>query len=66
MEFASEDDNCPRSFSMKSLWNSGQWYSAYDKVKNIVGGPSWAIVAFKSSVDLCQYAGLPVIFFHNA
>ena len=44
----------------KSMCSSGQCMSAEEKVKKIVGAPLQAIIAFKSSRTLYQYAELPV------
>ena len=56
------EETSPAWGSLKRLWNSGQWYSAQDRVKKNSGGPTWTMVALKSSFALCQYELLPVTF----
>lgn len=47
---------------LRRLWNSGQCTLHKTRWKKIVGGPTWAMVALKSSFALCQWLLLPVTF----
>lgn len=52
-----------RSFmlELESWCNSGQCISAADKVKNIVGGPLYAIIDLRSCFNLYHYTELPAM-----